>query len=103
MAGQILYDAVREKGAKCDSSQIQTDDRLGFSRQASSRLTIAVSDQISKLVLQAAEDCGKDPNCICDFAGQPRRCLFSYCCGTVSSFNFVHLSLGRSTAFPLAS
>lgn len=41
------------------------------------------SPHVSQLIEKAATDCGQDPKCVCDWAGQPRECLFSYCCGTV--------------------
>jgi hypothetical protein len=52
--------------------------------------------QVSSQIELAAQDCGQDPNCVCDWAGSPRECLFSYCCGTVNS-NRTFVTQGRWT------
>jgi len=40
--------------------------------------------QIDHYVEEAAADCGSDPKCVCDWGGEPRKCLFAYCCGTIA-------------------
>ena len=56
--------------------------------------------QVSSQIELAAQDCGQDPKCVCDWAGSPRECFFSYCCGTVkSNRNFAAQSGDFAPAF----
>eukprot|EP00288_Rhodomonas_lens_P020021 CAMPEP_0177690640 /NCGR_PEP_ID=MMETSP0484_2-20121128/875_1 /TAXON_ID=354590 /ORGANISM="Rhodomonas lens, Strain RHODO" /LENGTH=165 /DNA_ID=CAMNT_0019201199 /DNA_START=141 /DNA_END=638 /DNA_ORIENTATION=- len=83
---KVLYRGRSERHGQSDIKLGENDAAQADWKAAGQRgsaLGSVGAPQIDHYVEEAAADCGSDPNCFCDFAGTPRKCLFDYCCGTI--------------------
>mmetsp|Transcript_34181 Transcript_34181/g.90307 ORF Transcript_34181/g.90307 Transcript_34181/m.90307 type:complete len:91 (-) Transcript_34181:166-438(-) len=78
-----MWIARHQKNMDLDHSMAAKADWKAAGPRGSALGTVK-APQVDELVEAAAADCGSDPNCICDWAGTPHKCLFEYCCGTIT-------------------